>query len=138
MAVKSSLCAPINSTSTLSQRVGSIIPAISTNFHLPPPIMVIGYSFGANTLRNIALMHPPLHASLVLLEHFISHFASKPAVTTRGPSGFTMSHREVWPSRAGAAASFRRSASYQTWDPRVLERCVGQMMGLGMFRAKTK
>lgn len=35
-----------------------------------------------------------------------------------------MSRREVWPSRAEAAASFSRSASYQTWDPRVLERWV--------------
>ncbi|KAH6999448.1 Alpha/beta hydrolase family-domain-containing protein [Ilyonectria destructans] len=93
-------------------------------FRPPPPIMAMGHSFGANALTNVALLHPRLLTSLVLIEPFISHFASTPATTTRGPSGFSMSRREVWPSRAEAAASFSRSASYQTWDPRVLERWV--------------
>ncbi|KAH6977503.1 hypothetical protein BKA56DRAFT_633166 [Ilyonectria sp. MPI-CAGE-AT-0026] len=62
----------------------------------PPPTMVIGYSFGANTLRSAALIHPRLLASLVLLEPFIPHFASKPAKITPGPSGFSILIRPSW------------------------------------------
>ncbi|KAH7121511.1 Alpha/beta hydrolase family-domain-containing protein [Dactylonectria macrodidyma] len=94
------------------------------HFRPPPPIMAMGHSFGANALTNVALLHPRLLTSLILLDPFISHFATTPETTTRGPVGISMRRREVYPSRAEAAASFSRSASYRAWDPRVLERWI--------------
>ncbi|KAM5360495.1 hypothetical protein ACJZ2D_013724 [Fusarium nematophilum] len=100
-----------------------ILQMINT-FRPPPPIMAMGHSFGANALTNVALLHPRLLTSLVLLDPVISHFASTPETTSRGPAGISMYRREVWPSRAEAAAAFGRSPFYKTWDPRVLERWV--------------
>ncbi|RSL96003.1 hypothetical protein CEP52_011737 [Fusarium oligoseptatum] len=100
-----------------------ILQMINT-FRPPPPIMAVGHSFGANALTNVALLHPRLFTSLVLLDPVISHFASTPVVKGFGPAAISTYRREVWPSRAEAAASFSRSPFYQAWDPRVLQRWV--------------
>lgn len=91
-------------------------------FRPPPPIMAVGHSFSANALTNVALLHPRLLTSLVLLDPVMSHFASTPVVEGFGPAAVSTYRREVWPSRAEAAASFSRSPFYQAWDPRVLQR----------------
>ncbi|KAF4463062.1 host-specific AK-toxin Akt2 [Fusarium albosuccineum] len=100
-----------------------ILQMINT-FRPPPPIMAMGHSFGGNALTNVALLHPRLLTSLVLLDPVISHFASTPETTGFGPAATSMYRREVWPSRAEAEASFSRSPFYKTWDPRVLQRWV--------------
>ncbi|UZP37724.1 hypothetical protein NXS19_005540 [Fusarium pseudograminearum] len=100
-----------------------ILHMINT-FRPPPPIMAMGHSFGANALTNVALLHPRIFTSLVLLDPVISHFASTPGASSAGPAAASMVRREVWPSRAEAAASFGRSAFYKTWDPRVLQRWI--------------
>ncbi|KAF4982302.1 hypothetical protein FZEAL_2051 [Fusarium zealandicum] len=98
-----------------------ILHMINT-FRPPPPIMGMGHSFGANALTNVALLHPRLLTSLVLLDPVISHYASTPQANGSGPAGISTYRREVWPSRQEAAASFNRSPFYKSWDPRVLER----------------
>ncbi|KAF4992826.1 hypothetical protein FDECE_13612 [Fusarium decemcellulare] len=100
-----------------------ILQMINT-FRPPPPIMAMGHSFGGNALTNVALLHPRLLTSLVLLDPVISHFASTPETTGFGPAATSMYRREVWPSRAEAEASFSRSPFYKAWDPRVLQRWV--------------
>jgi pimeloyl-ACP methyl ester carboxylesterase len=100
-----------------------ILHMINT-FRPPPPIMAMGHSFGANALTNVALLHPRVFTSLVLLDPVISHFASTPGASSAGPAAASMYRREVWPSRAEAAASFGRSAFYKAWDPRVLQRWI--------------
>jgi pimeloyl-ACP methyl ester carboxylesterase len=98
-----------------------ILHMINT-FRPPPPIMAMGHSFGGNALTNVALLHPRVFTSLVLLDPVISHFASTPGARSAGPAAASMYRREVWPSRAEASASFNRSPFYKSWDPRVLQR----------------
>ncbi|KAF5027302.1 hypothetical protein F66182_596 [Fusarium sp. NRRL 66182] len=97
-----------------------ILHMINT-FRPPPPIMAMGHSFGGNALTNVALLHPRVFTSLVLLDPVISHYASTPGAQNAGPAAMSMYRREVWPSRAEAAASFNRSPFYKAWDPRVLQ-----------------
>ncbi|KAK2930100.1 Alpha/beta hydrolase fold-1 [Fusarium oxysporum f. sp. vasinfectum] len=82
-----------------------ILHMINT-FRPPPPIMAMGHSFGANALTNVALLHPRVFTSLVLLDPVISHFASTPGARSAGPAGSD------------------RSPFYKSWDPRVLQRWI--------------
>ncbi|KAF5978321.1 host-specific AK-toxin Akt2 [Fusarium coicis] len=100
-----------------------ILHMINT-FRPPPPIMAMGHSFGANALTNVALLHPRVFTSLVLLDPVISHFASTPGARSAGPAAASMYRRELWPSRDEAVASFSRSSFYKSWDPRVLQRWI--------------
>ncbi|KAF5021532.1 hypothetical protein F66182_6414 [Fusarium sp. NRRL 66182] len=93
-------------------------------FRPPPPIIGVGHSFGANALANVALIHPRLFTSLVLLDPVISYFSAIPDRTTPSPASISMSRREVWPSHAEAASAFRRSPFFKTWNPRVLDRWI--------------
>lgn len=96
-----------------------ILQIINT-FRMPPPLVGIGHSFGGTALTNVALLHPRLLSSLVLLDPVISRFASTPGVLSSGPAAMSIYRRDVWPSRAEAAASFKKSPFYQSWDPRAL------------------
>lgn len=86
---------------------------------MPLPLAGIGHSLGGNCLANLAFMHPRLFTTVIFLDPVIQHEATSPV----GPSPAQAStfRRDVWPSRAEAEASFRKSPFYQTWDPRVLE-----------------
>ncbi|KAK0617192.1 Alpha/beta hydrolase family-domain-containing protein [Immersiella caudata] len=83
------------------------------------PLIGIGHSFGGNIIVNLALMHPRLLSSLVLLDPVLSRFKHRPNY------GFTpminsARRRDLWPSREAATSSFARSPFYSTWDPRCL------------------
>ncbi|KAJ3536266.1 hypothetical protein NM208_g6802 [Fusarium decemcellulare] len=90
----------------------------------PLPIIAMGHSFGANALTNVALIHPRLLTSLILLDPVISYFSAIPDPTIPSPASISMSRREVWPSRAEATATFHRSPFFKTWDPRVVDRWI--------------
>jgi pimeloyl-ACP methyl ester carboxylesterase len=86
----------------------------------------MGHSFGGNAITNVALIHPRLFTTIVLLDPVISPWAS-----TGGTEGkdeniarLSMYRRDTWPSRQVAAESFKKSPFYQTWDPRVLDSWV--------------
>lgn len=85
---------------------------------MPLPLVGVGHSYGGNNLVNVSLMHPRLFTSLVLLDPVISGPPSNPGA---GPSKASTFRRDLWPSREEAVAGFKKSAFYQTWDPRVLE-----------------
>ncbi|KAI1424052.1 Alpha/beta hydrolase family-domain-containing protein [Xylaria sp. FL1777] len=88
---------------------------------MPRPIVGVGHSFGANILTHLALLHPRLLTTLVLLDPTIIVFdptrAAGPGTTPARASTF---RRDVWPSREAAVESFQRSPFYRSWDPRVL------------------
>jgi pimeloyl-ACP methyl ester carboxylesterase len=89
---------------------------------MPRPIVGLGHSMGGCQLTNLALMHPRLFETLVLIDPVISTRNS-----TRGnwaPAMSSATRRDRWPSRAEALASFKRSKFYQVWDPRVLDLWV--------------
>ena len=89
---------------------------------MPRPIIGVGHSMGGCQLANLALLHPRLFETLVLVDPVIHQ-----VVTLSGnvsPAVASARRREVWPSREAAATAFKKSKFYQTWDPRVLERWV--------------
>ncbi|KAL8835298.1 MAG: hypothetical protein Q9170_003384 [Blastenia crenularia] len=76
-----------------------------------------------NVMTNLALMHPRLLSSLVLIDPVIEIPSARPRNTASALlTQLSTFRRDLWPSRDEAAASFRSSKFYQTWDERVLNR----------------
>lgn len=95
------------------------------HFRPPRPIIGIGHSMGGNNLVNVALIHPRLFTSLILMEPVIQrHTRSDPKTKEagRGPAEMSTFRRDLWPSHEAAVAAFSKQKFYQQWDPRVLQR----------------
>ncbi|KAI1356142.1 Alpha/beta hydrolase family-domain-containing protein [Xylaria sp. FL0043] len=89
---------------------------------MPRPLVGVGHSFGANILTHLALLHPRLLTTLVLLDPTIIVFdPAKSSGPGTSPARASTFRRDLWPSREAAVESFRRSPFYRSWDPRVLE-----------------
>lgn len=86
---------------------------------MPMPLVGIGHSMGGNQLVNLALIHPRLLSTLVLLDPVIQEHASAPSGPN--PAQASTFRRDIWPSRHDAETLFRKQAFYQSWDPRVLD-----------------
>ncbi|KAL2140778.1 hypothetical protein VTI28DRAFT_3253 [Corynascus sepedonium] len=86
---------------------------------MPHPLVGIGHSMGGAQLTLLALGNPRLLHSLVLIDPVI-----QTAITGIEPAAASTRRRDLWDSRAAAAAKFRQSKFYQTWDPRVLDLWV--------------
>jgi pimeloyl-ACP methyl ester carboxylesterase len=89
---------------------------------MPRPIIGVGHSMGGAQLANLALLHPRLFESLILIDPVIQGKVS--VIGNVGPAFASAKRRDLWPSRAEAAASFKKSKFYQTWDQRVLDRWI--------------
>lgn len=88
--------------------------------HMVRPIVGIGHSFGGSILVNLALLHPRLLETLILIDPIIHRRIF--AAGYRTPALASAHRRDVCPSRAAAAEDFRRSKYYRKWDERVMER----------------
>jgi len=89
---------------------------------MPLPIIGVGHSMGANQLVNLALYHPRLFSTLILMEPVISEISrDDKADTGRVPARLSTFRRDIWPSKAAAMANFKKQKYYQFWDPRVLD-----------------
>lgn len=77
---------------------------------------------GGAQLTNLALLHPRLFESLILIDPVLQGKLS--LIGNVGPAHASAKRRDLWPSRAEAAKSFKKSKFYQTWDPRVLDRWI--------------
>lgn len=86
---------------------------------MPRPLIGIGHSMGGANLVNLSLMHPRLLETLVLIDPVIQRFSNMKG--NHMPAQASAFRRDLWPSRAAAAASFKKSKFYQAWDPRVLD-----------------
>ncbi|KAH7085746.1 Alpha/beta hydrolase family-domain-containing protein [Paraphoma chrysanthemicola] len=89
---------------------------------MPRPLLGMGHSMGGCQLANLALLHPRLFETLILVDPVIQGKVS--LVGNVGPAAASARRRERWPSREAALTSFKKSKFYQTWDPRVLDRWV--------------
>ncbi|KAH8731125.1 Alpha/beta hydrolase family-domain-containing protein [Phaeosphaeriaceae sp. PMI808] len=89
---------------------------------MPRPIIGVGHSMGGCQLANLALLHPRLFESLILIDPVIQGRVS--LINNVSPAVASARRREIWPSREEATKSFKKSKFYQTWDPRVLDRWV--------------
>ena len=97
-------------------------------FRMPRPMIGIGHSIGGNNLINLALMHPRLLDTLVLIDP-----VAAPLTKVGGEWGVagewgvlaaSSYRRDKWPSRQAAEATFKKNKFYQSWDPRVLDLLV--------------
>lgn len=94
------------------------------------PIIGIGHSMGGNNLVNLALLHPRLLDSLILIDPVIQPEFNYDVVKSAKAS---VRRRQRWDSQRAAEESFARSPFYAAWDPRVLalwskhgiEECTG-------------
>lgn len=87
---------------------------------MPRPIIGVGHSMGACQIANLALMHPSLFSTLVLIEPGIMRYLTieRNWMTAKASAD----RRDVWPNKGAAVASLRAKSLYQKWDPRVFER----------------
>ncbi|KAK3303056.1 Alpha/beta hydrolase family-domain-containing protein [Chaetomium strumarium] len=86
---------------------------------MPQPLVGIGHSMGGAQLALLALSHPRLFRSLILLDPVIT--LSNSGI---GPAIASTTRRDLWDSRDSAAAKFAQSKFYRAWDPRVLKLWV--------------
>lgn len=89
---------------------------------MPRPLIGVGHSMGGCQLANLALLHPRLFESLILIDPVIQARVSLNGNVS--PAAASARRRERWPSRAEALKSFKKSKFYQAWDSRVLDRWV--------------
>ncbi|CAK7272426.1 hypothetical protein SEPCBS119000_005119 [Sporothrix epigloea] len=86
---------------------------------MPRPLVGIGHSFGGCIMARLALAHPRLFTSIVLMDPVIDIEIFCPTVEF-SPLELSAVRREVWSSREEADIAFRRSRFFKEWDPRVL------------------
>lgn len=86
---------------------------------MPRPLFGLGHSMGGHNITNLALIHPRLLDAVILVDPVITRQGSN--VASLQPMLSSTMRRDIWPSRAAAAAAFGRNPFYQAWDPRVLE-----------------
>ncbi|KAL8817569.1 MAG: hypothetical protein Q9223_003632 [Gallowayella weberi] len=90
---------------------------------MPRPIVSVGHSMGGNSMTNLALIHPRLLSGLILIDPVIEIPSARPRNTAASLlTQLSTFRRDHWPSREEAAASFKKSRYYQSWDERVLNR----------------
>lgn len=86
---------------------------------MPRPLVGFGHSLGATALVNLALMHPRLLTTLVLVEPALSRDPMRVPFDAVYPLA---ARKDKWPSREAAVKAHLQSPFYAKWDPRVLER----------------
>lgn len=89
---------------------------------MPRPIVGVGHSMGGAQLAYLALLHPRLMETLILIDPVVQRMVSLSG--NFSPAFASANRRDKWPSREEAAKAMMRSKFYQAWDPRVFERWI--------------
>ncbi|KAF2637017.1 hypothetical protein P280DRAFT_472532 [Massarina eburnea CBS 473.64] len=89
---------------------------------MPRPIIGVGHSMGGAQLANLALLHPRLFETLILIDPVIQKMVSVSG--NMGPAHASSNRRDRWPSREEAAKAMLRSKFYQSWDKRVFDKWI--------------
>jgi pimeloyl-ACP methyl ester carboxylesterase len=95
---------------------------------MPRPLMGIGHSFGGVLMIDLALFHPRLFSSLILLDPYLTRI---PPANFRGSlvfHKFLVSRRENWPSRSSAEADIAKWPLYHGFD----SRCLAALLKYGL------
>ena len=92
---------------------------------IPQPVFGVGHSMGGCQLTKLALLHPRLFYTLVLLDPVIEYNLSKIEVENKRKlvSASTF-RRDFWLSREAAKTSVQGSPLFSAWEPRVQERLI--------------
>jgi pimeloyl-ACP methyl ester carboxylesterase len=88
------------------------------------PLVGVGHSMGGCQIAKLAMDHPSLFTSLVLIDPVIQHKSAELVPGESGPALMSTFRRPVWPSREEAKQSFLKSPFYKVWDARVLDRWI--------------
>ncbi|KAB8349600.1 hypothetical protein FH972_023624 [Carpinus fangiana] len=86
---------------------------------MPRPLVGIGHSMGGNNIANLALLHPRLLTSVIMLDPVIQDKSSVSG--NYNPAYSSSFRRDLWPSREAARKAFAKSPFYQKWDPRAFD-----------------
>lgn len=86
---------------------------------MPQPLIGVGHSMGGFHLTNLALIHPRLFTTLILIDPVLQRDPNP--LGNYAPAQASARRRDLWPSREAARTGFKKSKFYQTWDPRVLD-----------------
>lgn len=89
---------------------------------MPRPLVGFGHSMGGNNIANLALIHPRLFSSIILIDPVIQRQLT--ATANIKPMVASAFRRDIWPSRQAAEESFRRNGFFQAWDSRVFDNWV--------------
>ncbi|KAF2189688.1 hypothetical protein K469DRAFT_625552 [Zopfia rhizophila CBS 207.26] len=89
---------------------------------MPRPIIGVGHSMGGCQLANLALIHPRLIETLILIDPVIQRMVSFQGNIS--PAYSSAMRRDRWPSREAAAQAMKKNKFYQTWDSRVFDRWI--------------
>lgn len=73
---------------------------------------------------NLALIHPRLLSAVILIDPVIQIASGMPEGSNVNLPRLSTFRRDIWPSRAEAAASLKKNKFYRSWDPRVLDRWI--------------
>lgn len=90
---------------------------------MPRPLIGIGHSYGGSIITCLALIHARLFSTLILLDPAI-HKSLPTVAAAVDMTRLSTFRRNTWPTREAAAAAFRRSPYYSTWDERVLDAWI--------------
>lgn len=89
---------------------------------MPRPIVGVGHSMGGAQLAYLALLHPRLIETLILIDPVIQRMVSLTGNVS--PAFSSAQRRDRWPSREEASKAMLRNKFYQAWDPRVFDRWI--------------
>ncbi|TLD11787.1 hypothetical protein PspLS_11680 [Pyricularia sp. CBS 133598] len=91
-----------------------------THFRIPAPMMAIGHSLGGPVLAGVALMHPRLFRSVLILEPILGIWDS--SVDGTAVMLYSATRHDHFPSMDAARAFFSQHPFYETWDRRFFEQ----------------
>lgn len=89
---------------------------------MPRPIIGIGHSMGGCQIAHLAILHPRLFETLILVDPVIQRMVSMKGNIS--PAMSSANRRDCWPSREEAAKAMKRNKFYQAWDDRVFDRWI--------------
>ena len=82
------------------------------------PIVGFGHSMGGSIMLDLALMHPRLLTSVIVIEAIAA--SSQKGGSWPGVAAITK-RKDSWPSKDAAMKYFRKAPIHKRWDPRVLD-----------------
>lgn len=90
---------------------------------MPMPLVGFGHSLGGTQIVHLALLHPRLFSTLLLVDPII-----KPRPAPAGEhmivAYWSTFKRDTWPSQKEAEKAIRKNPVFRNWDPRVVELYV--------------
>ena len=90
---------------------------------MPLPLVGFGHSLGGTQIVHLALLHPRLFSTLILIDPII-----KPRPAPAGEhmivAYWSTFKRDTWPSQQEGEKAIKKNPVFRSWDPRVVDLYV--------------